>query len=27
LTIIVCSYVSGVIQNLSCDYNTVVKAG
>ena len=27
LTIIVGSYVSGVIQSLSCDYNTVVKAG
>lgn len=27
LTIIVGSYVSGVIQNLSCDYNTQVKAG
>jgi HlyD family secretion protein len=27
LTIIVGSYVSGVIQSLSCDYNTVVKKG
>src|SRR5208283_128346 len=27
LTIIVGSYVSGVIQSLSCDYNTEVKAG
>ncbi len=27
LTIIVGSYVSGVIQSLSCDYNTVVKTG
>jgi len=27
LTIIVGSYVSGVIQSLSCDYNTKVKAG
>jgi HlyD family secretion protein len=27
LTIIVGSYVSGVIQSVSCDYNTVVKAG
>jgi len=27
LTIIVGSYVSGVIQSLSCDYNSVVKAG
>ena len=27
LTIIVGSYVSGVLQSLSCDYNTVVKAG
>lgn len=27
LTIIVGSYVSGVIQSLSCDYNTVVSAG
>jgi len=27
LTIIVGSYVSGVVQSLSCDYNTVVKAG
>jgi len=27
LTIIIGSYVSGVIQNLSCDYNTQVKAG
>ena len=27
LTIIVGSYVSGVIQSLSCDYNTTVKAG
>ena len=27
LTIIVGSYVSGVIQSLSCDYNTIVKAG
>ncbi len=27
LTIIVGSYVSGVIQNLSCDYNTEVKKG
>lgn len=27
LTIIVGTYVSGVIQNLSCDYNTQVKAG
>lgn len=27
LTIIVGSYVSGVIQSLSCDYNTMVKAG
>jgi len=27
LTIIVGSYVSGVIQSLSCDYNTVVKSG
>ncbi len=27
LTIIVGSYVSGVIQSLSCDFNTVVKAG
>lgn len=27
LTIIVGSYVSGVIQNLTCDYNTQVKAG
>jgi HlyD family secretion protein len=27
LTIIVGSYVSGVIEQLSCDYNTVVKAG
>ena len=27
LTIIVGSYVSGVIQQLSCDYNTTVKAG
>ncbi len=27
LTIIVGSYVSGVIQSLSCDYNTAVKAG
>src|SRR5208283_4818783 len=27
LTIIVGTYVSGVIQNLSCDYNTQVKTG
>jgi HlyD family secretion protein len=27
LTIIVGSYVSGVVQSLSCDYNTIVKAG
>lgn len=27
LTVIVGSYVSGVIQSLSCDYNTVVKTG
>jgi HlyD family secretion protein len=27
LTIIIGTYVSGVIQSLSCDYNTVVKAG
>ena len=27
LTIIVGSYVSGVIQQLFCDYNTEVKAG
>ncbi len=27
LTVIVGSYVSGVIQSVSCDYNTIVKAG
>ena len=27
LTVIVGTYVSGVIQSLSCDYNTEVKAG